>query len=239
MIPGKSDLIADVSDEIQKYFQDPRNVIDSSRFIKGGKGELVLSVSIQRDLASKYFRQVKALPKVQLFDYCQTLLETGDRTCLLIAFDWAYRLKKQYEPQDFKILEGWVIQYVDDWAKCDDLSTHALGYFLWTYPEYLNHIYGWTNSENMWLRRAAAVSLVPPARNNELTDAVFKVADLLLTDSEDLVQKGYGWMLKVASKHQQKAVFDYVMKNKNIMSRTALRYAIEKMPGELKKRAMA
>jgi 3-methyladenine DNA glycosylase AlkD len=43
------------------------------------------------------------------------------------------------------------------------------------------------------------------------------------------VQKGYGWMLKAASESHQQEVFDYVMKNKFNMPRTALRYAIEKM----------
>jgi 3-methyladenine DNA glycosylase AlkD len=53
------------------------------------------------------------------------------------------------------------------------------------------------------------------------------------------VRKGYGWMLKEASRKNLKKVFDYVMANKKTMPRTALRYAIEKMPAELKKEAMA
>jgi 3-methyladenine DNA glycosylase AlkD len=53
-----------------------------------------------------------------------------------------------------------------------------------------------------------------------------------------MVQKGYGWMLKAASQSHQKEVFDYVMKYKAIMPRTALRYAIEKMPAQLKAEAM-
>jgi 3-methyladenine DNA glycosylase AlkD len=53
-----------------------------------------------------------------------------------------------------------------------------------------------------------------------------------------MVQKGYGWMLKEASKPHQKEVFDFVMMHKSVMPRTALRYAIEKMPPELKVRAM-
>jgi 3-methyladenine DNA glycosylase AlkD len=45
-------------------------------------------------------------------------------------------------------------------------------------------------------------------------------------------------MLKSASQAHQQAVFEYVMSKKAVMPRTALRYAIEKMPDELKKRAM-
>jgi 3-methyladenine DNA glycosylase AlkD len=52
------------------------------------------------------------------------------------------------------------------------------------------------------------------------------------------VQKGYGWMLKEAGRNHQKEVFHYVMKNRAVMPRTALRYAIEKMPENLRKQAM-
>jgi 3-methyladenine DNA glycosylase AlkD len=45
-------------------------------------------------------------------------------------------------------------------------------------------------------------------------------------------------MLKAASQFDQQAVFEYVMSKKAVMPRTALRYAIEKMPDELKKQAM-
>jgi len=53
-----------------------------------------------------------------------------------------------------------------------------------------------------------------------------------------MVQKGYGWMLKAASQAYQNEVFEFVMSKKSIMPRTALRYAIEKMPKELKSLAM-
>jgi 3-methyladenine DNA glycosylase AlkD len=53
-----------------------------------------------------------------------------------------------------------------------------------------------------------------------------------------MVQKGYGWMLKEASRKHQKEVFDYIMHNRKSMPRTALRYAIELMPKELKADAM-
>ena len=70
-------------------------------------------------------------------------------------------------------------------------------------------------------------------------DDVFEIADSLLTDDDDMVRKGYGWMLKSASRAHEKEVFEYVVKNKGKMPRTALRYAIEKMPKDLKAKAMA
>jgi len=82
------------------------------------------------------------------------------------------------------------------------------------------------------------VTLIIPARHGKFLTDIFKIADALLVDKDDLVQKGYGWMLKAASEAHQKDVFDFVMKNKSNMPRTALRYAIEKMPAEFKRQAM-
>jgi len=45
-------------------------------------------------------------------------------------------------------------------------------------------------------------------------------------------------MLKAASQAHEREIFEYVMSKKAVMPRTALRYAIEKMPTELKAKAM-
>jgi len=60
-----------------------------------------------------------------------------------------------------------------------------------------------------------------------------------LTDPDDLVQKGYGWLLKDAAIRHQDEIFEYVMKHKQAMPRTALRYAIERLPADMKSQAMA
>jgi 3-methyladenine DNA glycosylase AlkD len=107
------------------------------------------------------------------------------------------------------------------------------------YPQYVKILKKWAKSKNLWMRRASAVSLIVPGKRGKFLSDIFELADILLLDKEDMVQKGYGWMLKVASQKHEKEVFDYVMKNKKTMPRTALRYAIEKMPKSLKIQAMA
>jgi 3-methyladenine DNA glycosylase AlkD len=88
------------------------------------------------------------------------------------------------------------------------------------------------------MRRAAAVTLIIPARKGKFLNDIIDIANTLLLDSDDLVQKGYGWMLKAASEAHQKEVFDFVISKKSVMPRTALRYAIEKMPEDLRREAM-
>lgn len=83
------------------------------------------------------------------------------------------------------------------------------------------------------------MTLIVPARRGKFLGDIFAIADILLADMDDLVQRGYGWMLKAASEAHQQAVFNYVLVHKDVMLRTAFRYAIEKMPAALRSQAMA
>lgn len=96
-----------------------------------------------------------------------------------------------------------------------------------------------TKSKNRWERRASAVALIYPINHNKkILPHVFKTATILLQDNDDLVQKGYGWMLKVASQKFPDAVLKFINQNKSKMPRTALRYAIEKYPQKIRKQIL-
>ncbi len=69
-------------------------------------------------------------------------------------------------------------------------------------------------------------------------EEAFRISDLLMGEKENLVQKGYGWLLKEESRTRENEVYEYVLSKRAVMPRTALRYAIERMPKELKKEAM-
>lgn len=190
-----------------------------------------------RAIARKYFPRGRE--KAEIFSLCEELLRSGCFEEAMIAFDWAERLKKSFGPSDFAVLERWLQTYVSNWAECDTLCNHAAGSFIDAFPGHVVRLEEWARSENRWVRRGAAVSLVLPARRGGFLEEVFSIADLLLEDSDDLVQKGYGWMLKEASKQHPEEVFSFVMARKQRMPRTALRYAVEKLPPELRRQAMA
>ena len=190
-------------------------------------------------ISKKSFKHLHSKTKTEIFGYCGKLWQSGYIEESIVACNWSYYLHKKYEPADFRVFESWLNDYVNNWASCDCLSNHTIGEFMEMYPEYMAHLKSFATSENRWVRRAAAVSLIVPARKGKFLGDILEIADILLQDTDDLVQKGYGWMLKASSQANQQAIFDYVMHRKALMPRTALRYAIEKMPEELKVRAMA
>jgi 3-methyladenine DNA glycosylase AlkD len=192
-----------------------------------------------KKISRKYWKIVKDKKKKDIFSLCEKLWQSGFMEESLIACDWSYSLHKNYDLKDFVVFEKWLKLYINNWATCDTFCNHTIGAFIEKYPKYVSNLKKWTKSKNRWVRRGSAVSLIIPAKKGKFLKEVFEIADSLLLDKEDLVQKGYGWLLKVSSQINEKKVFDYVMKNKEKMPRTALRYAIEKMPKDLKKKTMA
>lgn len=190
-------------------------------------------------IGREHFKSLKNKSKAEIFSLCEELWKSGIMEESFIACNWSYYVHKNYMPADFEIFERWVNKYVNNWASCDTLCNHTVGSFIEMYPDFLSGLKNWARSTNRWVKRASAVSLIVPARNGKFLDAIFEIADILHSDKDDMVQKGYGWMLKAASQSHQKEVFDYVISKKATMPRTSLRYAIEKMPHELKALAMA
>lgn len=197
-----------------------------------------IPIPIVRRLSSKFFQEIRKKPKKEILQLCNNLLASGSSEEKIIAFDWAFRLRKLHEASDFQLLETWLEKHVHSWGACDDLCTHALGAFVFQFPEFIQNVREWTRSINRWARRASAVALIYSIRRKKNLRAIFETSDALLTDHDIMVQKGYGWMLKEASNNYPREVFDYVMKNKREMPRTALRYAIEKLSPQLRREAM-
>lgn len=234
-----TDIITDIRQALI-YSIDLKALASSERYHKPGEAPKVHGVRMGNvsKIGKEGFKQIRHLQKQNIFELCETLWQSGYLEEAVIACIWTESLHKQYEPADFKRFEYWVHNYLTNWADCDTLCNHSIGTFVMMYPEYIAELKKWATSSKRFVKRAAAVTLIIPARKGLFLNDIFEIADILLLDTDDLVQKGYGWMLKAASEAHQQEVFEYVMSKKAEMPRTALRYAIEKMPVDLKSEAM-
>lgn len=232
-----NNIITKIRQELKEN-SDPHTASSGQNFFKEKVMLYGVKTAVVTRIAKTFDKEILVMDKKDVFALCTQLWQSGYLEETFIACHWSHRIHKQFEPHDFSVFETWVDRYVSNWASCDTLCNHTIGTFIEMYPKYLENLKKWAKSKNRWVKRASAVTLIIPARHGKFLQDIFAIADILLLDSDDMVQKGYGWMLKAASEAHQEEVFDYVMKHKNTMPRTALRYAIEKMPKNLKVKAM-
>lgn len=230
-------IIDDLRNELKKNI-DEKTVATSQGFFKEKIKFYGVKIPIVNKIGLGYFKKIEQKSKSEIFSFCEELWQSGFIEESFIACNWSYYIHEKYEPKDFPVFERWIKEYVNNWASCDTLCNHTVGEFIEMYPEYIARLKDFAKSDNRWVRRAASVTLIIPARKGKFLNDILEIADILLLDKDDLVQKGYGWMLKAASEANQQAIFQYVIKNKSVMPRTSLRYSIEKMPKEMKSKAM-
>lgn len=162
-------------------------------------------------------------------DVAEELMESRVLDEASVGIRLLKRMTRLFTPELFEVFDGWV-DYLTNWANTDALSTWLISETVRLDPGLVEHLIPWTASENCWRRRAAAVSLVPIARKGEMLKEVFMIADRLMTDEDDMVQKGVGWLLKEASREHPVEVRDYLLRWREEAPALVLRYASEKLP---------
>jgi len=230
-------VIARIREEL-KILADPEICQTSRRFFKEEIACYGIKTATVTAIAKTSWKEVRSRDKQEIFGLCEELYRSGMMEEAFIVSNWVPNLKERFEPQDLTLFRHWIDTFITNWATCDSLCNHAVGDFIDKFPESVDELKRWTESENRWIRRAAAVSLIVPAKKGRFLNDAIEIADRLLTDADDMVQKGYGWLLKEASRKHPAEIFAYVMRNRKQMPRTALRYAIELMPGEMRAEAM-
>ncbi len=230
-------ILAQIRQEL-KASTDEKTRESFQRFFKEQVKYYGVKTETVGKIAKKYWTQVKALDKQAIFRLCEELFRSDYTEEAFIVSFWLPKYIEHLEPSDLAMFKVWIERYVDNWAKCDGFCNHTIGDLILKYPEIVKEVKSWAKSENRWLKRAAAVSFIVPAKKGCFLQEAFEICDMLLADVDDMVQKGYGWLLKEESRKHQKEVYDYVVRNRKVMPRTALRYAVELMPVELKAEAM-
>src|SRR5512133_2117294 len=210
---GNKEILAKVRRDLIAN-ADQKTKESGERFFKEEVTMYGIKSAVVGGIIKENFKAIKDLPKATIWELCEELWKRGYMEESFIACNWSYLIHKQYTPEDFLVFEKWVGTYLNNWASCDTLCNHTVGTFLEMYPEYLPELKRWAKSPNRWMKRAAAVSLIIPAKRGKFLHEVKELADIMLLDGDDMVQKGYGWMLKVSSQAHQQHIFEYVMRNK-------------------------
>lgn len=172
---------------------------------------------------------------------CDKLLEKKLFEVTLFALTFLERFADRLSERDFEHCKDWIERNLcDNWAAVDHLCPHVLGLVVKNHPDLISEIKKWTKSSNRWIRRSSAVTFILHARGGIFLDDAYDIAEKLLEDkSDDLVQKGNGWMLREAGKTDMPRLEAFILKHGSNIPRITLRYAIEKFPKEKREYLLA
>lgn len=165
------------------------------------------------------------------------LYRSGNLDEAALAVRILERFGRHLTPAHFGTFDRWV-GFLNDWASCDSLCCKIIGPLIRDHPVLIRRLAPWTRSRHRWRRRAAAVSMIPLARTGERLPEILDMADRLLGDTDLMVQKGVGWLLKEATKKKAGKVVTYLVVNRDRTTRLVLRYACENLSPAHRRRVL-
>jgi 3-methyladenine DNA glycosylase AlkD len=212
----------------------PDRVESTGRFFKaypGGYSEgdkfLGCTVPATRQVAKHFYD----LPLSEL----DTLIKSewhDDRLLALIILVEQY--KRGDEPAKKAVYDFYMnhTANVNNWDLVDTSSEHIVGPYLENRPEKLQVLQKLADSKNLWERRIAMLATFDYIKKGRADDAL-TIAEQLLHDTHDLIQKAVGWMLREIGKRVDRTpLLAFLDKHAATMPRTTLRYAIEHLSAE-------
>ena len=195
-----------------------------------GEGDLFLGVKVpdQRKIAKQFFKEIslKELSELVQNPYHEMRL-TG-----LMALVYRYEKCKTEEEKE-KLVDFYLahLDYVNNWDLVDTSCHHILGAYYLKREKSL--FYELANSGHLWRQRVAMISSYHWIKRGDFKDAL-ALAEQLKNHPHDLMHKAVGWMLREIGNQDFDVEMGFLKKHYQSLPRTALRYAIEKFPEELR-----
>jgi 3-methyladenine DNA glycosylase AlkD len=139
------------------------------------------------------------------------------------------KMDAQFGNREFKLFEAW-LDRISSWADHDGLVHYLIAPMVAANPARNKNVFRWAKSPQRWHRRAACVALIRAARAKMFFPEIVKLSNSLLSDPDDMVQKGLGWLLRETAKFDAKRTVPYLMKIRGRAPRLVLRTACETLP---------
>lgn len=206
--------------KIQRYFKNEEGQYgDGDQFIGVKMGQVF---ELAKEFSNMPIKEIEKLLESPLHEV---------RAGAVSIMDKASRSKKTTEGRRKEFYELYMKRHdrINNWDLVDLGCLHMTGSYLFDKPR--NVLYKLAKSKNIWERRTAILSTCYFIRQGELDDT-FKIAEILITDKEDLIHKATGWMLRFAGDKNPKRLLLFLEKYAAVMPRTLLRNAIEKFDKE-------
>lgn len=198
----------------------------------------VYSSDVKR-MVQEVARDVRRWPPAQRNKLCTALMRSGKIEEGALVSHLYRRFRKTCGESEFQVFEQWIDRYVRNWAHCDGTAGWLVAASIANEPSLIGRLRGWTESKNRWKRRAAAVSLVQAARHGLHTAEILDIASRLMSDGDEMVQKGVGWLLKETYPHRPGETVAFLLPWREKTSRLLLRYAAEKMTPQDREKVLA
>ena len=208
---------------------DKERAKNSQWFFKTGPGEygegdrfLGIKVPELRKLAKEY----QGIPLTEVTQLLESPIHEERLLALLIL---VCAFSKGDEPTQEKIYHIYLnnTQYINNWDLVDASAEHIVGAFL--NDKSKKSLYDLARSSDLWERRIAIMATFHFIKEGEFTETL-KIAQMLLSDKEDLIHKAVGWMLREVGKRHLATEEHFLKEHYKKMPRIMLRYAIEKFP---------
>lgn len=217
----------DVENELNKH-ENPSDAAFLQRFFKTGEGQYGAGdtfIGLRVPQARKIAAQFKTLELSEI----EKLLHSPIHEHRLCALHIMVLQTKRAEASHKKALYDLYLQntaWINNWDLVDASCRDVVGGYL--QDKSREPLYTLARSKDLWERRIAVVSTWQFIRTNDLDDT-FNIAEILLSDTHDLIHKAVGWMLREAGKKDEAALKKFLDKHAARMPRTALRYSLGRL----------
>jgi 3-methyladenine DNA glycosylase AlkD len=229
-------IAADVTAALQ-LFADPIVATHSQRFFKTGEGEygagdVFIGVRVpQTRLICKEFKDLPLREVQKLFD--SDVHEHRLAAAIILTYQYPKSTDKKaiYDLYLHNVMSG----RVNNWDIVDTTAPSVMGRYLWETEGSRDVLFKLARSDDLWQKRVGIMSSFYFFLKGDDPTTTLELAEILVNDKHDLIQKAVGWMLREIGKRvDTKLLTDFLDRHAATMPRTALRYAVEQISPKTK-----
>ncbi|MDR3023346.1 DNA alkylation repair protein [Chryseobacterium sp.] len=217
--------------ETLSLFKNEKELDKVERFFKGNDG-VTRSFGVKFGDVFTTAKEFSAMPLNEV----NKLLDSDFyevRMGAVSIMDFQARSKKTSEDQKKELFDLYLNRHdrLNNWDFVDRAACHIIGEYLIDKPRDI--LYKLAHSDSPWERRTAIVSTHAFIRKNDVGDT-FAIAEILIHDTNELVNKAVGSWVREAGKKDKKRLHDFLDGYVKTMPAATFSYATEKLDPESK-----